>query len=164
MPGATARVHHGYFCRALGPAGKRSRGWRTVLSETEVVELFDERAAWMTRRPPRAERVVQQKLYHIVFGKKLCNRREITATSLLFTLVHSFLLLCLPELIDPAQSIIGDEEYVRKIGNDLFKFMPSLRRELDLYSGVIKTKDPREHGAGVASRELPGVGLAFFHR
>src|SRR6266852_847080 len=99
----------------------------------------------MANCPPRAQRVFEQELHHVVLSKKLGNRCKIFSTNFPPTIIHFFFSLRLPKLVHPAKGIICAEEYRGEISNDSFELMTPFWRERYLYSRIISTKDAWEH-------------------
>src|SRR5260370_31294200 len=122
MTRAAARVYHRYPRRTLRPFGEGTSGRRAIFSETQIGELFQERASWMFCRPPRSKRIFKQKLHHIVLGKELGHLRKIVAANLFPAQVHFLFLFRLPELVSPAKAIIGGKEDRGQICNESRKF------------------------------------------
>ena len=56
----------------------------------------------MFRRPPRAERVVEEKLDHVMLGEELGDGGQRVGVDLVAGFVDGIFFLGAPELIDPA--------------------------------------------------------------
>ena len=67
----------------------------------------------MPGRPPRAEGVLEQEPDHVVLGEQLGHRPEVRAADLALRGVDLVLLVLLPELVDPAQRVVGSERLCR---------------------------------------------------
>src|ERR1700687_3464356 len=116
MPTATTRVQHREFFEGFRPSSKPTCCRATIFSPSEI-RHFDRRlsgghtgpAGWSLDpapgTPPRADRVVQQELHHVVFGKEWGNRGERVPVDLLAALVDFVFPLGLPELIHPAKAV-----------------------------------------------------------
>ncbi len=115
----------------------------------------------MACRPPGAQGVFQQEAHHVVFGEELGHRRQVGPADLAAAGVHFLLLVRLPELIDPAQAIVGREDRGRQAGQDRFQPLAALRRKAHLDRRVVGQEDAGQHRAGVARSQVPGVGCAF---
>ena len=63
----------------------------------------------MPGRPPRAERVLEQEPDHVVLGEQLGHRPEVGAADLALRGVDLVLLVLLPELVHPAERVVGGE-------------------------------------------------------
>ena len=61
----------------------------------------------MAARPPGAERVLEQEADHVVLGEELGHRRQVGAADLAPGSLTSLLALALPELVDPAEGVVG---------------------------------------------------------
>ena len=115
----------------------------------------------MAGGPPGAQGVVQQEFDHIVFGEELGHRADGAGADLLLAVVHLLFLLALPELIHPAQTIIGGEHRCGQVVDDAFQGVTALGREAHLHCGVIQGKEAGQHGCGVAGGQVPGIGGAL---
>src|SRR5262249_36143510 len=80
MSTPAAGVEHGEFFERLGPALERPRCRSAVILPAEVVEPNGALALWhacparrslnaMPGAPPRADRVVEQELHHVMLGE-----------------------------------------------------------------------------------------------
>ena len=96
----------------------------------------------MPGRPPRAERVLEQEADHVVLGEELGHRRDVGAADLALGGVDLLLLLRLPELVDPAERVVGGEHLAREAGEDLLQRVLALRREPQLQHGSSRRKIP----------------------
>ena len=124
----------------------------------------EERAVRVPARPPGAERVLQQEPDHVVLGEELGHRRQVGAADLVAALVDLVLALALPELVDPAQGIVGGEQRGRQALEDGLEPAAVLGREGDPVGGVVGPEDAGQHRRGVPGGEDPGVALALLGR
>ncbi len=104
---------------------------------------------------------MQQELDHVVFGEQLRHGRQRAAVDLVAALVHLFLPARLPELVDPAQAIVGQERFAGQAGQQLFRGQPLFRCELDVQQHVVGAKNLGQHPASVAGREDEPVRRPF---
>ena len=137
VPRPHAGIEHGDVLRRLRPAFERAGGrtpgafrpvLRLVSDEAQIgpVDIADlaggaQRSLVRRRRrearvagkhlagPPGAERVVQQEEDHVVLGEELRDGRQLVGADLHLGLVDLVLLVRLPELVDPAEAVIGLE-------------------------------------------------------
>lgn len=63
---------------------------------------------------------MQQEQDHIVLGEQLGDRRQLVGADLHLGLVDLFLLVRLPELVDPSQAVVGFEHGLRQIFEQVF--------------------------------------------
>ena len=63
----------------------------------------------------------------------------------------------LPELVDPAEAVVGEEGLLRQAGQQLLQREPLLRGELDLQQHVVGAENLRQHPAGVTRRQDEAV-------
>ena len=77
--------------------------------------------------PPRAEGVLEQEPDHVVLGEQLGHRPEVRAADLALGGVDLVLLVLLPELVHPAQRVVGSERLCRDGVEDLLQCVASLR-------------------------------------
>ena len=115
----------------------------------------------MPGTPPGPDGIVQQELHHVVFGEQLRHRGQGSTVDLLAALVDLILPLGLPELVDPAQAVVGQERFLSAACEQLFQSEAMLRGELDLQQHVVGAEDLRQHLAGVAGRQREAVGRPF---
>ncbi len=115
---AAARVDHGHLGGMRGPAGECACGRCAVVAEAQIAKRLNQRTIRMAGGPPRTERVFEQELDHIVLGEQLGHRRDVGATDLAPALVHSVFALCLPELVNPAERVIGSKNLRRQIDDN----------------------------------------------
>ena len=104
---AAARVHDRDLGDAVGPTVEGAGGGPAVVVEAEVLEALHERAVGMSCGPPRAEGVLEQEPDHVVLGEQLGHRPEVRAADLALRGVDLVLLVLLPELVHPAQRVVG---------------------------------------------------------
>ena len=82
--------------------------------KTQVGHLHRQLHARVTALPPAAEGVFEQEGDHVLLGEKLRHRRQFVGadlgTGLLHLPLHFFLLRRLPELVAPAQAVVGLED------------------------------------------------------
>jgi len=157
VPRAAAGVHHRHLGGAPRPAGKDPGGGRPVVPVTQVVVPFEQRAVRAPRRPPGAERVFEQEAHHVVLGEELRHRRQFGRPDLAPALVDPFFLLTLPELIDPAEGVVGREDRGGQRAQDALQPVAPFRGEADGHGGIVGAEDAGKHGAGVARGQRPGV-------
>lgn len=94
-----------------------------------------------------------------MLGEELGHRREVGAADLATGLVDLLLPLGLPELVDPAQGVVGGEHLGRQLGEDPLEPRPVLRREAHLVGRVVGPEDAGQHGGGIPRREHPLILL-----
>jgi len=63
----------------------------------------------MARHPPGAEGVVEHEIDHVILGEQLGHGRQFIRADLVVALVHLLLAFGLPELVDPADGVVGLE-------------------------------------------------------
>ena len=68
-------------------------------------------------------------------------------------LVDLVLPVRLPELIDPAEAVVGDEDFARQPFEDVLQFLPLLRRQRDLQHRIARAEDLREHALREVARK-----------
>ena len=96
---------------------------------------------------------MEQELDHVVLGEELRDGWQRPSVDLLTALVDLVLLLALPELIDPAQAIVGGENLGRQARQQLFQGQPLVDGKLDIQQHVVNPKDLGEHTTGITSRQ-----------
>ena len=116
MPTSATWVEHREFFERPGPALKRAgrRGGRPSSGGTPSRRgpcLPARLPCPEARRcpacaPPGPDRVVQEELDHVVLGEQLRYRGQCPPVDLRTALVDFFFPLGLPELVDPAQTVI----------------------------------------------------------
>ena len=128
----------------------------------QVVPLPDQRAVGMASGPPGAQAVLEQELHHVVFGEELGDGVEVGAADLALAAVDLVLFLRLPELVDPAQAVVGREDGGGQSIEQRLQFAPSFRGKAHLYRRIVLLKEAGQHGAGVTGRHFPAVGSPLF--
>lgn len=154
-------THDGDFGGALGPAGEATGSRRTVVQETEIAVGLDQRAVGVASRPPGTQRVLQQEANHVVLGEQLRHRAEVGPADLALAEVDLVLLLRLPELIAPAQSVVGCEHVRRQIPNELLQDIAAFGCQARLRGGIVGEEDAGQHKGGITGSQFPGAGRAF---
>ena len=140
MPAPAARIKELQFRRVIRPRRK------VVLNLTLIVDpLLSERAFWMSLDPPGAERVLEQKLYHIGLGEELGHCTDVIPLHLLLRCIQFLLLVCLPELVGPPEGISSAECLFRDPHQDRLECSGIFGRILDLDERTLLPEDPREH-------------------
>ena len=109
MPRTAARIEHPQLAHGLRPAGERAGRRRAVVFAPQIRERNGRGAprGLDLRRPPRAERVVKQKLDHVMLGEELGDGGERVGVDLVAGFVDRVFFLRAPELIDPAKRVVG---------------------------------------------------------
>ena len=125
------------------PAVEGARGRRAVVVEAQVVEALDERAVRVAGCPPGAEGVLQQEPDHVVLGEQLGDRAEVGAADLALGGVDLVLLVLLPELVHPAERVVGGEDLRRQAGEDLLEREATFRREPQPDARIVEPEDAR---------------------
>ena len=92
-----------------------------------------------------------------MLGEKLGDGGERSAVDLLPALVDFLFLLGLPELVDPAQAVVGGEDLDGRLASSFSRGSRSLRGELDLQQHVVGAEDLRQHPAGITGRQHEAV-------
>jgi hypothetical protein len=190
---AAAGIDHGHLGGALRPAGERaggggfaltpcpspmrgegsetlplSLGWERGLGgeghPAQVLKLLYQRAGGVARGPPGAERVVQQELHHVVLGEELGHRGEVGAANLAPAAINLIFLLCLPELVGPAQAVVRGKDRHRQAGEDALQALQIFGGQAHLGGRRAGVEDPGQHARGEASGDLPGVAVAGLQR
>ena len=95
--------------------------------------------------PPRAERVIEQEVHHVVLGEQLRDGRQLIGADLVLRLVDRFLLVGLPELIDPAEAVGGDKHLARQLVQHVLQLRARLRRERDFEHRVTLAENLGQH-------------------
>src|SRR5712692_10191389 len=120
MAAATAGIEHGEIFERRRPAIECPRRRRSIVTPTQVFHLDRGLPIGNTGStgrsldpvpctPPGPDGVVQQELHHVRLGEKLRDGRERAAVDLFAALINLLLLLGLPELVDPAETVVSDE-------------------------------------------------------
>ena len=91
----------------------------------------------MARRPPSAERVLQQEANHVVLSEQLGDGREVSTANLDPRFVDPLLLGGLPELIDPPECILRLEHLGGDAEEGAFQLDSVLGGEADLNGRVM---------------------------
>ncbi len=131
VPRAAARVHQGDFGYAVGPALEDPSSGRALLREAQESELLEQRRARMTASPPGTEGVLEQEPNHVVLGEQLRHGRQLRGADLVPCLVHLPLPFRLPELVDPAQGVVGGEHRGRERGEEVLQTLSPLGGEAE---------------------------------
>ena len=99
-----------------------------------------------------------------MLGEQLRDGGQGLARDLVAGGVDLIFALRLPELIDPAQAVLGGEDLDRQLGDQLLQRPLVLRREADLEHGIIGPENLRQHPGRVACRQRPAVRRTFVRR
>ena len=121
---------------------------------------------------PRAERIVQQEVHHVLFGEQLRNCRQFVSANLVAGCIDLVLPLRLPELIAPAQAIARGEHLDRQPDHELDEWIAIFRREFHCTRRVVGSKDlgqflrrePSRDGPRILETKRRGEFLAIFQR
>ena len=158
---AAAGVHDGDLADAVGPAREGAGGRGAVVAIAEIRQLA--RSSGLSgagAAHQRAERVLQQEADHVVLGEELRHRGQVGAADLAPAgLLTSSFFFALPELVDPAQGIVGGEDLGRQVrsGWPRARWRPSgAKRTCD--GGSSARKMPGSIARGIAGGQDPGVG------
>jgi hypothetical protein len=111
--------------------------------------------------PPGAHRVVEEELHHVVLGEELGHGGQLVGADLDTVSLHGVLPLGLPELVGPAERVVGGEDGGRERREELLQRQPGFGRERHLEGGVVRPEDARQHARGGAARVAPGILAAF---
>lgn len=114
----------------------------------------------MTGYPPSAERVLQQEAHHVVLGEQLRHGRDVGTADLDAGVVDSFFLGRLPELVDPAESILRREHLRRNLEQQSLQCVPVFGREPHLDCRIGEAEHTGQDLGCEASGNSPRVGLA----
>src|SRR5258708_21732854 len=132
MPTTHARVEALEFLRSLWPAAELASGGCPFavrgFDEAQVLPRTSRQRHGLAKflfalgafcqlgirgenlaRAPRAERIVEQEIHHVVFGEQLPDRRQFVLADLVSGGVDLVLPFRLPELVAPAKAIAGGE-------------------------------------------------------
>src|ERR1019366_3723101 len=164
MPTAHARVEAREFLGRLWPAVERACGWSafTILGFDEAQML--PRASGQRHgvaefllalrdlgqcglrgenlaRVPRAERVIEQEVHHVVFGEQLRDSGQFIGADFLARSVDLILPLRLPELIAPAEAVVGGEHLHRQAGDEMDERLAVLHRQFHRTRRVVGAED-----------------------
>ena len=116
---------------------------------------LQERAVGMAARPPGAERVLEQEADHVVLGEELGHRRQVGAADLVAGLVDLLLALGLPELVDPAEGVVGRNSAAGRAARIASRRVRSLGGEADLVGGIVGPEDARAASPRHSGRRGP---------
>jgi hypothetical protein len=97
-----------------------------------------------------------------MLGEKLGDGRKGGPADLLAAFVNLVLLLALPELINPAQPIVGGKDGGRQPGQDFLQSVTTFRGKPHLGSRFIAPENTGQHQGRVTSRQHPGIFAATF--
>ena len=100
---------------------------------------------------------MEQEEDHVVLGEELRDRRQLVGADLRLGLVDLVLLVRLPELIDPAEAVVGLEHRARQTLQQVLQLRARFRRQRDLEHRIVLAEDLRQHPLGVVARELQPV-------
>src|SRR3954467_15440271 len=101
----------------------------------------------MPRRPPGTERVVQQELHHIMLGEELRHGTDCGGIYLLATSIDLLFSPRLPELVHPAQTIVGGKDRLWQCVQELLQLLQILRRKRNLKQWIVGAEDLRQHAS-----------------
>ena len=107
---------------------------------------------------PSAERVIQEEVHHVILGEQLRDRREFVRANLVAGLIDPLLLLALPELVTPAQAVVGGEDLGREPGQDFLHRLRVLGCVRNLQERIVCPENLRQHPRGVPGGQRPAVG------
>ncbi|KAF5036756.1 hypothetical protein DSECCO2_571790 [anaerobic digester metagenome] len=109
------------------------------------------------RKPPCAERVLEQELDHVRLGEELRHGANVCPLNLPPRLVDLLLLFGLPELVRPAERVLGTEGLRWESLKDPLQGCPVLRSVLQEQERVVVLEDARQHPGSVIGGDLPLV-------
>jgi hypothetical protein len=109
--------------------------------------------------PPAAEGVFEEEGDHVLLGEKLRHRRQFVGAhlgaGLLHLPLHFFLLRRLPELVAPAQAVVGLEDGGGQLGEQGFERLFGFQRHLDRQGRAVGAEDVGQHACGVVAGDFP---------
>ena len=111
-------------------------------------------------RPPRPEGVVEEELDHVILGKELGDGREFGGADFkprFLCFVDLLFALGLPELIGPAEGILGGEDGRGELGEEFAQAGLVGGRKGEVEDGVVGTEDAREDAGSEAAGEIEAV-------
>ena len=120
MARTRARVEDPQCAHRLRPAGKRARGRGAVVAAAQGGE--GNRRGGVFGRPPRAEGVVEQEIHHVRLGEKLRDGGQRGGVEPVAGTVNGGFFVRAPELVDPAEGIVGEEDFVGQRGSERAEF------------------------------------------
>ncbi len=162
-----ARVKHAQVARRHAASRRRAGRRRAIFVQAQVGPrvarrapgLCPRRGAWP--RPPGAQCVFKQEEDHVVLGEKLRHRRQFVAPILTSALLTRSFFVPLPELVDPAEAVVGEEDFAGQRFELLFELLARFGRKLDFQHRVIGAKDGEQHALGELGGQLHPVAPLF---
>ena len=105
---------------------------------------------------------MEEELHHVVLGKELGDGRQFIRADLLAGLVDLVLALRLPELVGPAESIIGEEALGRKGCEQLAQFHLIIERDGEIQHRVIPPEDTGQRATGESASQIEAIARTEF--
>ena len=97
---------------------------------------------------------MQQEEDHVVLGEELRDRRQLVGADLHLGLVDLVLLVRLPELVDPAEAVVGLEHRLRQTLQQVLHLGARFRRQRDLKHRIVLAEDLRQHPLGIVAGQF----------
>ena len=104
---------------------------------------------------------MEQEEDHVVLGEELRHRRQFVGADLALGGVDGVLLLALPELINPPEAVVGNEDVARKPFENRLQLLTLLGRKRDLEHRIARAEDLRKHPLREVAREHEPVDAAL---
>ena len=101
---------------------------------------------------------MEEKLDHVVLGEELGDGGERVGVDLVAGFVDGVFFVRAPELIDPAEGVVGLEDGGGQLGDEPPQGLEMLRGEGDAEQRIVGPEDLREQPGGVAHGEGGAVG------
>ena len=106
---------------------------------------------------------MQKEAHHVGLGEELRHRRQFRGADLHLAVVHRLLLGRAPELIGPAQAIIGGEDRSIQSAQMVAQRLGVFRRQRERLHRIVRRKHPGQQPCGMGGRNGPFVAGAV-HR
>ncbi len=101
---------------------------------------------------------MNKEIDHIRLCKELGNSRQFISANFIARLIHLFLPLTLPELVDPSEGVAGFKDIWLQVVEQLLQLQLIFVRKSNLQHRVIRAKDLRQHLLGKTAGQGPKIG------
>ena len=182
MPRAAAGVEQFEFCQSLGPvlkdACRQCPAALIQFNKTQKFQgdtgnggllaqfflacgIFQVFSTQTPGCPPCPQPIVQQKTYHVRFSEELGHGGQFACAYFDLGTVDALFVVCLPELVHPAQAVRSGEHLLRQGRQQAFQPLLMLRGQSQLKNRRVQPENLWQHAGSKAGGQLPAVGCTF---